>query len=382
MKRSALVAVVALSVAACGGAKKGARGAVAPVANPQAVAKMVSAVKFAKDPGGRPRAIGLLREAVTLDASLWEAHYDLGVLLAEDGDLAGAEPELEKAAKLAPDAEDVASALAEVRRRRGEHTRAADGLREFVEQHPNAVFARTIYVAALRDAGRIDAAIAQAREVLVRKPSDASALAELALSHLAKGERETAELLVKEALSANENNAVAHRTAGLVALAKGDDAAAFASFAAASKLDPKDTTARLDMATVLLRAGAYEKAAAEFRAVLEVAKEDTDATIGLAAALRGQADKDHPAPLAEAQKLLEGVLARDPHDVAAELNLALLYADHLKKPEAAKPLFERFLADAPSDHPSRAAAEQELKALAVAPAAVPVPAAAAGAGGK
>src|ERR1700728_1962106 len=112
-----------------------------PPANPQAVAKMVQGAQAAKD-GARDRAIALLREAIGLDRTLWEAHYDLGVVLAGAGDLAGAEDELRAASKLAPDAEEVAIALGELRRRRGENKEAADALGDFLQDHPNATEAR------------------------------------------------------------------------------------------------------------------------------------------------------------------------------------------------------------------------------------------------
>jgi tetratricopeptide (TPR) repeat protein len=364
VKRAPLLVLLAFA-AACGGApkKKVATSATTAPAVPHAAAKMLSGVEFAKSPGGRDRAIGLMREAIAIDPNFWEAHYDLGILLAQTGDLAGAEPSLEKAAKLAPDSEEIATALGQIRRRRGENRKAADGLQVFVEQHPDAKEARALYVVALRDSGQIDAAIAQARESLRRKAGDATALSDLALAELAKGERDSAELLVKEALASNKDSAVAHRTAGLVALAKGDDAAAFASFVKASQLDPKDTTARLNMGTVLLRAGVYSKAEDQFRAVLKDSRDDADAQIGLAAALRGQADKDRPGKYHEAQKILEAVLSKDPHNVEAQFNLAVLLADFLKRPAEAKPLFQRFLVDAPSDHPSRAEADRQVKAL-------------------
>jgi tetratricopeptide (TPR) repeat protein len=364
MKMARALVAFGLVLTACGGSRK--KPVAAPSADvvvPAAASKMISGVEFAKNPSGRERAVSLTREAVALDPRLWEAHYNLGVLLAQSGDLAEAEPSLERAAQLAPGAEDIAMALAQVRRRRGENRKAADGLQLFVEQHPDAKEARALYVVALRDSGQIDAAIAQARDALRRKAGDATALAELALSELAKGERDTAELLVKEAIAANKESAIAHRTAGLIALAKGDDAAAFASFMKASHLDPKDTTARQNMGTVLLRAGVYHKAEEQFRAVLKDAKDDPDASLGLAAALRGQGDRDHNAKWNEAQKILEGVLARDPHNVGAEFNLAILLADFLKKPAEAKPLFQRFLVDAPADHPARAEADRQTKAI-------------------
>jgi Flp pilus assembly protein TadD len=352
--------------AGCGGtakasAPKTATVAALPPADPQAVGKMVQGVQAAKD-GQRDRAVSLLKEAVSLDANLWEARYDLGVLLANSGDLAGSEDQLAQAAKLAPDSQDVAMALADVRRRRGEQKQAADGLDDFVRDHPNAVEARTLYVASLRESGQIDKAIAEAREVLVRKPADASALAELSLSHLAKGEKEAAALLAKQALDSSPNSAVAHRATGLIDLANGDDAEAFAEFRKASEADPHDTTSRLNMGVVLLHAGAYGKAEEQYREILKVNADDTDAQVGLAAALRGGADAAHLQKLEEARSLLENVLANEPHDTDALFNLGVLYADFMKRPGDAAPLFKRFLSDAPSDSPLRSDAEKYLSA--------------------
>ena len=368
-----LAGATAASLGGCGGGAsaapaKHAETTALPPANPQAVAKMVQGAQAAKDPGGRDRAIALLREAIVLDRSLWEAHYDLGVVLANAGDLAGAEDELQAAAKLAPDAEDVVIALGELRRRRGEQKEAADALGDFVAGHEGAVQARILYVTALRDSGQTDKAIAQAREVLVRRAGDASALAELALSHLAKGEKDTASLLAKQALDANAHSAIAHRATGLIALAAGDDAAAFAAFTTATQEDPRDTTARLNMGAVLLRAGAYARAAEQYRAIREVAPDDASAAVGLAAALRGEADAKSPQRLEEARALLEKVLEKDPHHVAALFNLGVLYNDFLKRPADAKPLFARFLSDAPGDHPARAEAERYMNAVGSAPA--------------
>src|SRR6185295_596028 len=173
MKRAVAVALVSL-VVGCGGAPKrrAVSSATSAPAVPRAAAKMISGVEFAKSPGGRDRAIALMREAIAIDPNFWEAHYDLGILLAQSGDLAGAEPSLERAAKLAPDSEEIATALGQIRRRRGENKKAADGLQLFVEQHPDAKEARALYVVALRDSGQIDAAIAQARESLRRKAGD------------------------------------------------------------------------------------------------------------------------------------------------------------------------------------------------------------------
>lgn len=378
--RLALGLVALLAVGGCGGKKATGPARTVekglPPANPVAVQRMVEGVTAAKDPRMQTRAIALLREAITIDPNLWEARFDLGIVLANGGDLNHAEEQLKVAAGLAPDREEVAVALAEVRRRRGSNKEAATGLEEFVKAHASALDARTLLVASLRDAGQHDKAIAQAREVLVRKPGDGTALAELALCHLGKGERDTAQLLVKQALDVNAKSAVAHRVQGLVHLAGGDDAAAFQSFSKAAQEDPKDTTSRLNMGAVLLRAGSYAKAAEQYKSALAAAPDETAAQIGLAAALRGESNGKDVAKIEEARALLDKVLERDPHNVAALFNMGILQAESLKKPGEAKSYFERFLDDAPKEHPARAEAERQLAGSAAAksvPAAAPPP---------
>lgn len=107
------------------------------------------------------------------------------------------------------------------------------------------------------NSGQHERAIGTPREVLVRKPGDATALAELALCHLGKGERDTAQLLVKQALDVNGKSAIAHTVQASSSSGGGDDAAAFQAFSKAANEDPRDTTSRLNMGAVLsLRAPA------------------------------------------------------------------------------------------------------------------------------
>lgn len=353
-----VLAALASALGACGSSQKKVETPAQAPANPQSVGKMVQGVRSAKDASGKDRAIQLLRDAVAGDPGLWEAHYNLGILLADKGDLNAAERELAESAKLAPNAEDVAVALAEVRRRQGDATGAIDALQPFVKQYPDAKVAPIALVAALREGGKVKEAIEQGQRVLVYHSSDPYALSELALSNVELDEIDTAELLIEEALKADDKSAVAERTAGLISLRRGDDAVAFKHFQRASELDPKDTTARLNTGTVLLQAGVYDKAAQEFRAVLAVEPESIDAMLGLAAARRGQGKKDDQSGFLEAEKLLKGVLEREPKNLDAAFNLAILYSDYLKRANDATPLLQRFLDDAPKNHPGRPEAER------------------------
>src|SRR5450755_4367822 len=124
MRRALLVCLLAIGLAGCASKAKVTQGPKVveqglPPANPVAVQRMVEGVTAAKDPRMQTRAIALLREAISLDANLWEAHFDLGLVLASAGDLSHSEEQLKAAAKIAPEREEVTVALAEVRRRRG-----------------------------------------------------------------------------------------------------------------------------------------------------------------------------------------------------------------------------------------------------------------------
>lgn len=351
---------------ACGGKQEQAKAPTLPPADPQAVSKMAQGIEAAKTQEGVPTAINLFQQAVKADEKLWEARYDLGVLLAETGQLDAAEQQLAKAAELAPNAEDVLVALSEVRRRQGDSSGAVQALESFVAKHPDALVARIALMSALRESGRTDESIEHAQEVLVRRAGDPTALSELALAYLDKGELDTAELLSLESLKAKEQSAVAERTAGLVALKKGEDAVAFRHFERASELDPNDTTARMNTGTVLLEAGVYDRAEQQFRAVLEKKPFDMDAGIGLAAALRGQGSRAKPAPYQEAEKVLLELLSKHSRAFTVPFNLGVLYADYLQRPEQAKQMFQRFLDHAPRQHPARERAKQRLTELSAA----------------
>ena len=136
-----------LALTACGGGAK-APPKVAPTAptalppaNPVAVGKMVQGVQAAKD-GARDRAISLLREAIAVDRTLWDAPYDLGVVLVGAGERAGggrAEDRIEARARRRGGGvalgELVVGAARTARRR---------GLADFLQDHPNAVEARIL----------------------------------------------------------------------------------------------------------------------------------------------------------------------------------------------------------------------------------------------
>jgi superkiller protein 3 len=76
------------------------------------------------DAAKRFKAAGLLQTAMHLDPTLWESHYQLGVLWTEEGQLSKALSELQKAERLRPDSSKVHYALWRAYRRLGREDEA------------------------------------------------------------------------------------------------------------------------------------------------------------------------------------------------------------------------------------------------------------------
>lgn len=354
-------AVIALSLMACGGGKsvrpqtateQGRR-----VTSPEAVAKMAQGTASAREPGGAKRAAELFKQALEIDPGLWEARYNLGLVLAQEGALEEAKRELEATSKQAPHEESVVVALAEIERRQGRAKDGAARLGKFLEAHPKHTSARQAYGALLRDAGLHKQAMEQVQRLLVDKPGDAAALAELSLCYLAKGDDETAQMVAKQATAAADGKAAAksaakaHLAAAKVAFARGNDAEAFLAFQQASELDPSDAAPRLSMGAIYLRAGQFGKAEEQYRKALSQRGDDVGALLGLAIAERGQGSEQNPSKWGQAKATLDKALSLDKDNLGAHFNLGVLSMHFLKQPDQAKVSFSRFLKLAPSAHP-------------------------------
>jgi tetratricopeptide (TPR) repeat protein len=362
MSRSLLAASVALMLCACGGAGRArstsARAGVPP-ANPMAAEKYVQASRIlrARDlPRGREaRAEALLLDALRIDPSLWEAHYNLGVLRRRRGELRAALESFRAAHRIQPDAGEPALAMAEALWMRGELDEAAELLEAHFERQAGsdsgATQARVAYTSVLRQRGDYDDALEQARAVLVREPGHVEALLEVGRIYREKGELDVAELVFGKAVALDADNPRPHNELGLLFLARGDTQVAFEHFERALSVDAAFAPAQLNRASVLLRAGDYAAAADAYRRVLRDSPGDADARVGLGVSLRGQGKH------AAARKQYERVLEDEPNHAAALFDLAVLRAEFLDERPQARPLFERFVAVAPEGEALQTARE-------------------------
>jgi len=315
-------------------------------------------------PKSLARAEELLTEAVQLNATLWEAQYDLGLTFRRRGDLERAREHLAVAAELAPQAIEPLWALAECELARGDRDRAAVLLEKFVAIEPARVDARLALAAVQRERGRLDEALTVARQVLVKDPRETLALLEVGRIYRARGELDVTELVLEKARALlpadSKQSAPVYNELGLLALTRGDTQLAFTHFARAEELDAHFTPAHVNQGSVLLRAGDYEAAERAYRAALvgepkEIELASLDARIGLGIAQRGQGK------YREARATYEKVLEAHPSHLPAIYDLAVLLADFMDQGKDALPLFERYLAGAPKTDSHRESAERYVQ---------------------
>ncbi len=371
-----LLAVALIAAAACGGPSaarriqttgpKAAKVVLDPV-KPEARREFDAAMRALRlgGPEAPETAKARLQAAVDLDAKLWEAWHDLGVLRAAEGDDEAAATAFDKALGVNPSHAPTRVARAEVRRRLG---RAKDAradyeqmLRESEPDDPLRRDAAARLASLLRDGGSYDDAIDVLRDTLRVSGANARIYTELGLLYLAQNREELAALVVKRAIDLDAKDPAAYNALALLYLRQGKAQEAFDRFDFATSLDPGYLDARFNKASVLLDAGDYTRAKAELDVIVAKRPDDWGAQVALGLALRGQKDFD------PAKKVWQTVVDKGPRRSRARgdalWNLAVLKSDFLEDVPGAKADLERFLQDAGTGHPKRAAAEQKRKEL-------------------
>jgi tetratricopeptide (TPR) repeat protein len=383
------LALLAVGLAGCASAPKQVEVPKLPPAKPEAIEALKDAARLVRlGSGNYDRALERLKDAIDLDAGLWEAWYDTGYLELLRHREAEAIPPLEKAHSIFPSHLPTVQALADAYLEAGRAADAVKVLHGWVDKQPagGATAAARVQLAnALRRANKLDEATEVLRAVLRAEPRSSTALNALGMVYEARGQHELADLVLHRALDIAEPKAGSHEpkagsnsnkdendkdgraaadvynNLGLVALARRRDQEAFAHFDAASRLDPTLTVARRNKAIVYLDCGDYDRAADELRTVTKADPTDVDAWNALGVAERGQGKLD------AAQKAYEKALAAEPNGPGAAdalYNLVVLQMDFKKDPGKARARLEEYMKVATLAHPRHAEAEARAKELA------------------
>jgi tetratricopeptide (TPR) repeat protein len=368
-----LALALALALAACGGSSgsrtagtPGAKVKLAPV-KPAALKEFEAAQRALRlgGPEAAATARARLEKAVELDASLWEAWHDLGVIAQSTGDDAAAVRAYSKALDVNRDHLPTRLARAEAHRKAGDGKAArADYeavLAAAAEDDPLRRDAAARLASLHRDGKSYDAAVGVLRENLRVAGASSRVYTELGLVYIAQGRLELAALVLARAAEIDAKDPGVYNALALLALRQGKAQEAFDRFDQATKLDPKYIDARFNKASVLLDAGDYVRAKQELTAVIEAAPDDLSARVALGVALRGL--KDFDGAKATWERVVAGAPAKNPARVDALFDLAILKADFLEDVAGGKAELERYMQEAPTSHPKRQAAEEKRKEL-------------------
>jgi tetratricopeptide (TPR) repeat protein len=377
MRRAAGIAVVAAAavLAACHGnvtarlhgpGTRPAAPKLSPV-KPEAMREFEAALRAMRlgGPEARATAEARFQAAVKVEPTLWEAWHDLGVLALADGDDDGAADDFSKALDINPSHAPTRLARAEANRQAG-HTRDAradyeQSLRDLAEDDPLRKDAAARLASMLRDAGQYDDAVAVLRDTLRTSGASSRIYTQLGLVYLQQGRTELAKLVLAKAAELGPKDPAVYNAMALLALKDGKAQDAFDKFDYATSLDPAYLDARFNKATVLLDAGDYARAKQELSAIVGNNPDDLAAQVALGVAWRGL--KDFKKAEKTWQRVVDTAPRRSMARADALFDLVLLKADFQGDQAGAKAELERYMQDAPGDHPKRKAAEQKRKEL-------------------
>jgi tetratricopeptide (TPR) repeat protein len=368
-----IMIVLVVALIACGGKSSGRIGPkgrtvtrLDPV-NPKAAKEFESAMRALRL--GGPEAFDTakvrLKAALAIDAKLWEAWHDLGVIAYKEGEDDTAIGHFSKALAINKDHTPTLLARAEAQRRAG-HKKDARGdyeaaLRSTEEDDPNRRDAAARLASLLRDSGDFDDAVSVLRDTVRLSGVNAKIYTELGLIYIQQKRLELAELVLAKAAEADAKDPAIYNALALLALKQGKAQEAFERFDRAASLDANYIDARFNKASVLLDAGDYARAKTELVAIVEKRSEDYAAHVALGVAHRGLKE------LKDAKKVWDMVIKEAPKRSSARadamFNIALLKLDFLEDAAGGKADLERYLQEAPSGHGKRAAAEEKRKDL-------------------
>lgn len=261
-----------------------------------------------------------LKNALQKDGDIAEARYLLGTLNLEQGDIAGAVKELERAKALGYADSEIAPYLARAWVLAGEAERAVD---TYGNTQLSDSEAMVRLLGALGDAhlarGERDRARERYESALALSDTDLLALVGMSRIGLFSGAFEDALISADKALAAHPEDGGAHaaRADVLVALGRNDEAVA--AFDAALKARPRMVVYHFALISLLLRDGKLDVAEQRLAAMSKVAPKDSS-TLYLKAFVDFRRDRN-----GEAREAIEAVLRQTPENLPAQLLAGGIY---------------------------------------------------------
>ncbi len=236
-----------------------------------------------------------------------DAHFNLGTILAGQGDVDGAIAEYRKVLELQPGHVAALNNLGYALAGKGQLDEAIGHYREALGIEPNNVSTLDNLGAALAAKGDLDQAIAQYRKALEIDPGNTPAMNNMAVALARQGKDIEAIDAYHRLLAVEPGNVPARINLGIALMRQGRAQEAIASLSEAAQDDPGFPEARYYLGLTLLRSGSASRAVSELSEAVRLRPDYSQAQYYLAIALAKTGDVDGAARLfAAALRLPEG----------------------------------------------------------------------------
>jgi tetratricopeptide (TPR) repeat protein len=223
--------------------------------------------------GQLDEAIAHYQRALRINPHYVDAHMNLGVVLAKRGRLDEAIAQCQRAVEIAPDDAQGHNNLGLILAGRGRLDEAIAQYQWALQISPDLVKTHDNLGLALADRGRLDEAIAQYQQALEIQPDDAEAHNNLGLALKKNGRLGEAIAHYQRALEINPDYADAHNNLGTALARRGRTDEAMAHFRKAVEIKPDYMEARANLGAMLASQGRMDEAKEQYEKALVLARQ-------------------------------------------------------------------------------------------------------------
>ncbi len=220
----------------------------------------------------------------------WMAHYNLGIVLSEQGKTDQAIDQYRQAITLRSDYPEAQYNLGRLLVQQGRLDEAIEHYEKAVEINPADSEAQNNLGATLFGIGRVDDAIAHYRKALELEPNYAEASCNLANALIAKGDFDGAIARYSACLAVTPDQPEAQYNLASALLRKGRIDEAIVHYQKVLQLHPESADAHANLGSALLTKARFQDAMAEYTKALQISPQNVPALSNLAWLLATSAD--------------------------------------------------------------------------------------------
>jgi len=249
---------------------------------------MDGVVKSYVDEGYPEEGARYYRKVIRIQPARVEAHFNLGTILAGEGDVAGAIAEYREVLRLQPGHVAALNNLGFALAGTGNLDEAIAHYREALDIEPNNVSTLANLGAAFASQGKLDEAIAQYRKALEVDPGNTPAMNNLAVALARQGNDAEAIETYRRLLAIEKDNVPVRINLGVALMRQGRGSEAIALLSEAAALSPAFPEAHYYLGVALLKTGSLQPAVKELSEAARLRPDYSQAQYYLAIGLAKQ----------------------------------------------------------------------------------------------